>query len=53
MRNALLVTVAALALAATNASAADVDYGVPPEEPDWAGLYIGAHAGYGWGDREG
>jgi outer membrane immunogenic protein len=53
MRNTLLVTVAALALAATNAIAADVDYGVPPEEPDWAGLYIGAHAGYGWGDREG
>jgi outer membrane immunogenic protein len=53
MRNTLLGTVAALALAVTPTFAADIDYIAPEEEPDWAGLYIGAHAGYGWGDREG
>src|SRR5215212_2004570 len=53
MKNALLTTVALLTLTAATALAADVDYGPAPEEPDWGGLYIGAHAGYGWGNREG
>jgi outer membrane immunogenic protein len=52
MRTTLMMTTAALAFAATGAIAADIDY-APPEEPDWAGLYIGGHAGYGWGNREG
>lgn len=31
--------------------AADVDYDVPPEALyDWSGFYVGAHAGWGWGD---
>lgn len=52
MRIALLLGTALSVMSAT-ALAADVDYGPPVEEPDWAGLYIGAHAGYGWGEREG
>jgi outer membrane immunogenic protein len=50
MRKTLLMTAAALAMAAGPALSADVEY---VEEPDWAGLYIGAHAGHGWGNREG
>jgi outer membrane immunogenic protein len=54
MRKTLLLTATALVLTTGSVFAADVDMGTaPPEEPDWAGLYIGAHAGYGWGDREG
>ncbi|HKG75114.1 MAG TPA: outer membrane beta-barrel protein [Aestuariivirgaceae bacterium] len=53
MKNALLTTVAFLTLTAGTALAADVDYGPAPEEIDWGGLYIGAHAGYGWGNRDG
>lgn len=50
----LLATTAALALAAHTALAADIiQEPVITEEPDWAGIYIGAHAGYGWGDRDG
>jgi outer membrane immunogenic protein len=53
MKNVLLTTVAFLTLTAGTALAADVDYGPAPEEIDWGGLYIGAHAGYGWGNRDG
>jgi len=53
MRKSLMMTVALLAVAAGPALSADVEYVAPVEEPDWAGLYIGAHAGYGWGNREG
>ena len=51
MRIALLLGTA-VSVMSTAALAADIDYGPPVEEPDWAGLYIGAHAGYGSGDRE-
>jgi outer membrane immunogenic protein len=53
MKNTLLATVAVLAFTASTALAADVEEVLPPEEPDWAGLYVGVHAGYGRGDRDG
>jgi outer membrane immunogenic protein len=59
MRNKLLLGVAALALGSAPAFAADMPARVPVAKApplvaaqlfDWSGFYVGALAGYGWGD---
>lgn len=52
MKSILLAGVAAIALAATSAFAADMQLKaapyVAPAGYDWSGFYIGAHIGYAW-----
>ena len=56
MRNRLIGAMAAIALTATAASAADIYRGPPPYAPapvpygySWMGPYVGANLGYEWG----
>lgn len=51
----LLVSVSCVACVGIS-HAADLPVKAPPRAPvaeiiDWTGLYLGAHAGYGWGDK--
>lgn len=58
MRQAFSAISFALVIGAAPAMAADLgsikDTYEPPEPPvyNWTGLYIGGHAGYGWGDTD-
>jgi outer membrane immunogenic protein len=56
MKRALLLSSAMIGIMAVGASAADL--GGPAEEIvaapalSWTGFYVGAHAGYGWSDKD-
>jgi len=54
MKKFLIASIAALALSAGSALAADMPLKAPPPPPvalfDWSGFYIGANVGYSWGN---
>ncbi|HYI27379.1 MAG TPA: outer membrane beta-barrel protein [Bradyrhizobium sp.] len=59
MKRSVLAGLGLLALAVAPASAADLPRQMPYKAPayvtsyNWTGFYIGAHAGYGWGNSDG
>jgi outer membrane immunogenic protein len=56
MKRRLLLSIAAGAVMATSAGAADLggatDYAPAASPFTWTGFYLGAHAGYGWSDKD-
>lgn len=58
MKKILLAMASAVTIALISGSAYSADpiveeVFIPPPPPSWGGMYIGAHLGYGWGDRDG